>query len=209
VIDPFPRSLGIGHLAAAAFPQLWDRTGDGAVVHLRQYAAFDGWVAVTEYAFDARCLLATDLTAEELEMIWCSCTGGNHRPSLDGLSGRKWMQIVHDVMSYHADLDVMGRLTDAGHCPQVADRVLRAVRQFRVRHTFSLCAAPEDAARAALGKIVRSGFPDVALRLFIAMVSAHLAPMSAALFDELTILARRTGHDEDIMPGLKFLISPD
>jgi hypothetical protein len=206
VTDPLPRSLGIGHLAAAAFPQLWNRTGDGAVAHLRRYAAFDGWVAVTGYAVDARCLLATDLTAEELEMIWCSCTGGNHRPGRDGLSGREWIQTVYDVMAARADATVMGRLEDAGHSPELAGRVLRVVEQFRVRDTFSLCDVPDDAARAALAKVVRAGFADLALRLFLAMVSAHLPPLSTALFHEVADLARRMGHDDDIVSGLAFLV---
>jgi hypothetical protein len=53
VIDPAPRSLGVGHLAATAFVQRWNRAGDGAVAHLRRYVASDGWVAVTEHAFGA------------------------------------------------------------------------------------------------------------------------------------------------------------
>jgi hypothetical protein len=206
VTGPLGRSLGIGHLATVAYPQLWDREGDGAVAHLRRYATLDFRDAVTQYAFDAGCLLATELTSGQLDLLWCSCTGGNHRPGWDGLTGREWMQIVRDVMAERADPDVMSRLEDAGHHPELAGRVLRAVEQFRVRETFSACEVREDIARAALAEVVRAGFPDVALRLFLAMMSAHLTPLSAMLFTELTDLARQMDLDDDIVPGLDFLV---
>jgi len=85
--------------------------------------------------------------------------------------------------------------------------VLRAVGQFHARETFSLCEVPDDAARAALAEVVRAGYPDVALRLFLAMVPAHLMPLPPALFAELTDLADRTDLDPYTVAGLEFLVA--
>jgi len=206
VTDLDSRSLGVGHLAAVAFNPSWDRAGESAVEHLRRHAAGDGWLALAEYTYDARCLLGTALTDGQLDLLWCSCTRGNHRPGWDGVPGREWIRTVRDVTAERADPAYLARLIDAGQHPELAGRILRAAGQFHALDRFSLCEVPDDQARTALAEVVRAGYPDVALRLLLRMVQAHLMPLSAGLFDELADLARRTGLDEDIVPGLAFLV---
>lgn len=199
-----PRTLGIGHLAAAGFPQCWDRTGEGAVAHLRRYAAAEDRPVAAEYAADARDLLATALTDEQLELLWCSATGGNHRPSRDGLSGREWFRLVHDVMAGRATPEPVRH---ADHHPGLTGRVLGAIGHFHAHHQFSACAVRDDAARAALAEVVRAGFPGLALRLLLTMVPAHLMPLSPALFAELTDLGAAIGLDEWTLDRLDFLVT--
>jgi hypothetical protein len=204
--DEPPQAVGLGHLAACAFEQSWGRGGRQAVEHLRHHVDTEGEIACGEYAHDAGLLVASPLSGHELELIWFLCTGGNHRPGADGMSGREWIRAVHDITAARAGEANLRRASarDAGlrHLPAVE----RLVGRFAVNRELPPDPFAAVPAAQALTSLASSGQPDLAFRLFMAMVAGEFMPLTEPLFQDMSRLTHDLGYPTNSMNDYTFLI---
>jgi hypothetical protein len=198
-------STGLGHLALAVFVPSWDRDGEGAVEHLRRYAAWskEATVHLGRCADDARCLLASGLEPQELERLWCWCTGGNHRPGREGLTGREWLAAVSEILAAYGHPEHQPHHDD----PAVAAGVAGIVDAFQpaAGQEFSLCPLSTVDARRILRVLVESGHADLTMRLFLTLASATFMPISPALRDQIASTARDLGHPDHFLEEINDL----
>jgi hypothetical protein len=205
-----PRSPGLAHLALTVFVQSWNRGGEGAAEHLRRYAqSQQAYWHFSQCAYDARCLLEAPLTPDELELLWCWCADGNYRPSLDGLSGREWMEIVYSITARHGDAAVVEHLGGA------RDRAVTALVESVVErfepsegYSHSSCPIPTESARGILRTLLHSGYPDLTLRIFLVLAVAYYMRIPAALFRDISRAADALGYPDHLLEDIDALVPP-
>jgi len=205
VADTAPHSLGIGHLASLVFLHGSHRAGAGPRDILEQYIAAEGHRAVSEYARDARDLLVSPLTSDELALIWCAATDGNHGPAQDGVSGREWLQVVHAVTTQRGDPAVL----DQPHGdPALIARVQKLTSQFTVgrEHRFPECPGGIAGVRRVLRDLAAAGHQDLAFRLFVSMAAHYYMPISASLSQDCAEISRELGHPDYLVEDIAGMV---
>jgi hypothetical protein len=207
LLDEMPRCLGLGDFAAANFTQSWSRDDERASDYLRRCLRENGRWNRSQVAYDARCLLASKLTSEELELIWVSCNQACHHPRDDGMSGRAWMELVASAANVDADVAAIEAFV-VGEDSAMLARTEALVDRLEIYETLYLMTNNMlvESVRLALRNLAKSGFSELSLRLFLVMVCMNYMRLSVPLYAEIVRVSRDFGFPEHFLDEVKFRV---
>ncbi|MBA8954305.1 hypothetical protein ACFQU9_42490 [Actinomadura namibiensis] len=194
-------------LAAGVFvPSWWSRHASATAAVAEAVATVSADIA-EQYLHDALALSGSPLTNDQLEAVWVSVTGGNHRPAAEGLGGRAWFRRLAELMT--PLVERAGR--EAGEAdavdPQdpVVGQVVDIVGRLSFRSNFWRDPVDEGFLRTALADLARSGRPELALRLFISVAVNHHARLDDDLEAAVWRTGRRFGYGDHLLARLEHL----
>jgi len=203
VAGVMPDGLGLIDLASVIHLYGVQDPGLDALGIMRREVAMAGRLTRGLYAHDARTLLSTPSTADELADLWCAATSGVHRLPPDGIAGREWLESVHRMLSDHDGDPAAGdEFLRRPVAPPVVERVQQLTERFTTHpdHEFpENCPGGLPEIRRILRDVAGHGHPDLAFRVFLHLASTYYMPIPPPLFQELLAVARALGHDDDVI----------
>ncbi|WP_433793446.1 hypothetical protein [Actinoplanes sp. CA-252034] len=199
---------GLGLIDLSSVIELYGvrEPGPDALGIMRREVAMAGRLTRSLYAHDARTLLSTPSTADELADLWCAATAGVHRLPPDGIAGREWMASVQRMLADHdSDPAAVDELLRRPVSPSTVEHVRQAIDRFTTHpdHEFpETCPGGVPETRRILRDLAGHGHPDLAFRVFLHLASRYYMPIPKSLHQELLTITRALGHDADLIDVL-------
>ncbi|MEV4283650.1 hypothetical protein [Actinoplanes xinjiangensis] len=204
-----PDGLGLIDLASVIHLYGVQEPGLDALGIMRREVVMAGRPARGLYAHDARTLLSTTLTADELADLWCAATAGVHRLPRDGIAGREWMESVRRMLSEYGDPAAVDEFFRRPVAPPVVDRVRQLIERFTTHpdHEFpESCPGGVPETRRLLRDLAGHGHPDLVFRMFLHLASTYYMPIPEPLHRELLWTVRALGRDDDVIDVISGMV---